>query len=124
MKGLCLDAGALIAIERGVPGVVRFVDEHVREGRAVHVPAAVIAQVWRGGPRQARLSRFLRAEEISVIALDEEIAQLVGILCGAMGTADIVDAHVALHARMHGFAVLTSDPEDLAAYGGLEIVTV
>lgn len=124
MTGYCLDAGALIGLERGDPNVGELIADALRRGHALDVPAGVLAQVWRGGPRQARLANLLGADEVSVVALEAETARLVGILCGATGTTDVVDAHVALHARVHGLAVLTSDPEDLAAFGGLEVVAV
>ena len=63
MTGLCLDAGALIAVERRS----RWVDPTLRLARRdaamVHVIPEVLAQVWRGGPRQARLAAFLSSEE-------------------------------------------------------------
>lgn len=38
---------------------------------------------------------------------------------------DIVDAHVALLARQHGFAVVTSDADDLLALDpGLAVVSI
>jgi hypothetical protein len=36
-------------------------------------------------------------------------------MCGRSGVSDVVDGHVALHARRRDLAVLTSDPDDIAA---------
>jgi hypothetical protein len=124
MKGYCLDAGALIGLERGVASVVGLLDRAIELGLPLHLPAGVLAQVWRGGPRQAVLTRFLNGSGVQVIPLDGEAARAVGVLCGIAGTSDVVDAHVALHAHLEGLAVMTSDPQDLSAFGPLEIVTV
>ena len=124
MSGYCLDAGALIAIERGALNLLPGLIGALEDGLHVHVPAGALAQVWRGGSRQARLSRFVAADGVRVIAFDEEVARDVGVLCGLTGTSDVVDAHVAFHAHMEGLAVITSDPDDLRAFGPLEIVTI
>jgi predicted nucleic acid-binding protein len=77
------------------------------------VVAGVIAQVWRDGARQARLARFLDADGVRAAPLDADTARAVGRLCGLAGHADVVDVHVALHARLHDLAVVTSDADDL-----------
>ena len=114
MTGVCLDAGALIAIERGNRWVSTAVDE-VRELGSVHVVPEVIAQVWRGGARQARLAAFLSSDDLVVPPYDAETARAVGHLAGLSGHPDVVDVHVVLHAMVHDLTVLTSDPDDLLA---------
>ncbi|MBW3068299.1 PIN domain nuclease [Actinomyces sp. 432] len=84
-------------------------------GMALAVPAGVVAQAWRGGPRQARVARLLGDPAVQVIPLDDVTARAVGLLCRRSGHPDIVDVHVALHAHEHGHAVVTSDPGDLRA---------
>jgi predicted nucleic acid-binding protein len=122
--GLCLDAGALIALDRGERRVVHLLERVHAAGGSLDIPAPVLAQVWRGG-RQARLARFLRADGVALVDLDAETARAVGVMCGLCGVADIVDGHVALHARRGGLAVLTSDPDDIAALDtSLRIITV
>ena len=110
---LTLDAGALIAIERDRPAIRALLTLARREGAEIHVVPGALAQVWRGGPRQARLAQFFRSPDVSVPEFDEATARLVGELCGLTGHRDIVDVHVVLHARMHGHQVVTSDPDDL-----------
>jgi len=112
-EGLCLDAGALIAIERDDMRVSQIIDQALRHGGDIHIVAGVLAQVWRGGSRQARLSRFLGVPHVSIVPLDEHAACAVGQLCGLSGHSDIVDVHVVLHARSRGHTVVTSDPDDL-----------
>jgi predicted nucleic acid-binding protein len=124
-RGICLDAGALIALDRGQSRVVHLLDRVIAVGGAVEIPAPVIAQVWRGGSRQARLARLLGANDVVLVDLDAEMARAVGVLCGEVGVADVVDGHVALHARRRDLAVLTSDPDDIARLDPtLAIVTV
>lgn len=112
---LVLDAGALIAVERGGRRVATLLEVARRDGRAVVIPAGVVAQVWRGGSRQARLARLLGAHEVSVEALTHGVARAAGVLCGAAGTSDVVDASVVVAARRHRATVLSSDRADLAA---------
>jgi predicted nucleic acid-binding protein len=124
-RGFCLDAGALIALDRGQPRLVHLLDRVIGVGGAGEIPAPVIAQVWRDGSRQARLARLLGASDVVLVDLDAEMARAVGVLCGAVGVADVVDGHVALHARRRDLAVLTSDPDDIARLDPtLAIVTV
>jgi hypothetical protein len=123
--GVSLDAGALIAIEAGKRGLIALVEDTLRSGRDVHVVAGVVAQVWRKGASQARLSRVLNARGVVVAPLDDLTARAVGELCGRSGHSDVVDAHVVLHARQHGHRVVTSDPADLRRVDpGLPLIIV
>ena len=110
MTGLTYDTGVLIAAERNDRLVWALHRAAVRRSIAPSVPSAVLAQSWRGGP-QPQLSRLLRGCQIE--NLDEETARAAGALCGAAGTADIVDASVAVVAARRNDAIVTSDPNDL-----------
>ncbi|MCP9489476.1 MAG: PIN domain-containing protein [Solirubrobacteraceae bacterium MAG38_C4-C5] len=110
---LILDAGALIAYERGDQEVVTLLEGSEREGVSVTIPAGVLAQAWRDGARQARLARLVGAEDVMVVPLDEPVAKAVGSLCASTGTSDLVDASVVIAAQATGGLVLTSDPGDL-----------
>jgi hypothetical protein len=112
-QGLTLDAGALIALDRGDRRVLFLLQLAHADRRPIRIPAGVLGQVWRNGSRQALLARFLRAREVEIIALDDTLARAAGELCGAAGTSDVIDASVMLVARTHGDGVLTSDPGDL-----------
>lgn len=114
MAGLTLDAGALIAFERNERAVIALLARALEHELAIVVPAGVIAQVWRDGRRQARLARFLGADEVELESLDDRRARAAGQLCGVRRTADIVDASVVLCARARRHRIVTSDPEDLA----------
>jgi len=112
-RPVVLDSGALVAFERNDRRVRRLIELASEHARPLHAPAAVIAQVWRDGARQARLAALVKSGLLEVRDLDLDEARAAGALCGASGTADVVDASVALLARRHHAAVLTSDPDDM-----------
>lgn len=116
MTGLCLDAGALIALERRDRRVLRLLELARETGQAIDVPVGVVAQVWRGGRAQALLARFLRSDGIAFIDLDLATARALGRLCALTGGSDVVDGHVALRALRFDRAVVTSDPDDIAIF--------
>jgi len=115
VPGASLDTGALIAIDRGDRRLQALLDEATAVGADLAVPAGVIAQAWRASRRQARLARFLALSTVTTVALDEPEAKAAGALCGRAGTSDVVDASIVICARARGHAVLTGDPDDLAA---------
>ncbi len=112
-RSVVLDAGALVAFERNDRRVRRLIELAAEHGASVHVPAGVVGQVWRDGSRQVRLARLLKSGLLDVQDLDLDEARAAGSLCGLAGTADLIDASVALLAGRHDAAVVTSDPDDL-----------
>lgn len=107
-----LDAGALIALDRGDRDTWALVAETVRGGHRPVVPAPVVAQVWRDGRRQARLARVL--DGLDQLVTDGRTARRAGELLGRAKTVDVLDALVALAAADRpGHEVLTSDPGDI-----------
>jgi predicted nucleic acid-binding protein len=111
------DAGALVALDRGSTSVRGYVLLADRAGLALATSSAVVAQVWRGGGRQARLARFLHSDLITEIPLDREVARRIGVLAATVRSRDVVDGHVALIALDRDAVVLTSDPDDIARWG-------
>ena len=115
---LVLDAGALIAVDRGDREVWSRLRVAFAAGHRVHLPAGVIGQAWRNPSRQALLSRMLkRCEEV---VLDGSVARTAGRLCGETGTDDVIDASVALAVAeasdtCSDVVLLTSDTRDLSA---------
>jgi hypothetical protein len=125
MSGAVLDAGALIAFERGSRAMVVLVARAMELGCRLHVPAAVVAQVWRSGRKQARLAQLLNSALVQVVALDDAQARAAGQLCGVTKTRDVVDASVVLFARAHSVCVVTSDVAGLTTLAPeLELVRV
>jgi predicted nucleic acid-binding protein len=117
MRHIVFDAGALIALDRGSANVRGYVLLADRARLTLATSAAVVAQVWRGGGRQARLTRFLGSDLVTEIPLDPEAARRIGVLAATVGSRDVVDGHVALIALDRDAVVLTSDPEDIARWG-------
>ena len=113
---IVLDAGALIAIDRGSRDLLSRLQTAFANGDRIRVPAGVIGQVWRDGGRQTLLSSALnRCEEIP---LDGRAARSAGQLCGRTGTRDVIDASVAVavgesRGRDREVVLLTSDADDL-----------
>lgn len=123
--GLTLDTGALLALERGDAKVRALLQRALERRLTLAVPAGVVAQAWREGPRHARLARLLEDPHVAVPPLDDTVARAVGLLCGRSGHADVIDVHVALSARGQGHSVVTSDPNHLLAVDpGLQLIVV
>ncbi|MGH3826294.1 MAG: hypothetical protein ACRDQX_03845 [Pseudonocardiaceae bacterium] len=77
---------------------------------AVRTSPAAVAQVWCHGARQAHLARTLAG--VAAPPLDLDTGKRLGLLLGATGSYDVVDAHVASLAQV-GDRVLASDPDGL-----------
>ena len=105
--------GALIAFERGDARVRALFREALRVGSPLVIPAGVVGQVLRDGARQVPLRALLNGATTAVPALDRELAEAAGTLCGRTGTSDVIDASVVLVARREGAPVVTSDVDDL-----------
>lgn len=82
-------------------------------GCRIVVPASVLAQAWRGGPRSAVLARLIEASEVD--PLTEERAKEVGVRLARRDASDIADAHVVCCASEQHATVLTSDSDDIQA---------
>ena len=111
--GITLDAGALIALERGNKRLIALLDRALAQRLKFRVPSGVVGQTWRDGRVQVTLARFLRIDEVEIVPLDDELGRACGELCGATDTADIIDASVVIVAKAHGDHIVTSDPRDL-----------
>ncbi len=111
--GITLDAGALIALDRGDKRLIALLDRALAQRLKLRVPSGVVGQAWRDGRIQVTLARFLRIGEVEIVPLDEQLARACGELCGATGTADIIDASVVILARQRGDHIVTSDQRDL-----------
>src|SRR4051812_49684849 len=117
MKTVVFDAGALMGLDRGAASVRGYVLLADRGIVALATSSAAVAQVWRGGTRQARLSRFLSSDLVVELPLDPEASRRIGALAAAVGSKDVVDGHVAIIALDREAVVLTSDPADIARWG-------
>jgi len=111
--GLVLDAGALIALDRGDLRMIALLRRALAQGLSFRVPAAVVGQAWRDGRVQANLARFLRIDEVEIVPMDDHLARSCGELCGVARSAAIIDASVVIVARQRRDPIVTSDPNDL-----------
>jgi len=111
--GVTLDAGGLIALDRGDRRVLALLARAAERGARITVPATALAQAMRRPATQARLARLVRQPTTDLVPLDGPDATSVGILLAASRTSDIVDAHVVICARREGQPVVTSDAADL-----------
>jgi hypothetical protein len=107
---LILDAGAFLAVERGERAVLALLKREQLAGRPPVTSGGVVAQIWRGGSRQAPVARLLAATEI--VPIDDRLGRRAGVLLGRSGMTDAVDASVICLAA-DGDDILTSDPGDL-----------
>jgi hypothetical protein len=105
--GVTYDTGALVAAERNNRQMWPLHAGYLAEEVIPMVPAAVLAEAWRGGSRQASLSRLLRMCDTE--PMTEELARNVGVLAGASGHDDVVDVSVVEGAVRRGDAIVTSN---------------
>lgn len=111
MAGVTYDTGALIAAERNDRRMWALHAGFLTEEVAPVVPAPVLAEAWRGGSRQANVTRLLAM--CTVEWMTEDQARQVGILAGCSGHDDIVDVTVVEGAGRRGDAVVTSNREHI-----------
>jgi predicted nucleic acid-binding protein len=116
MAGLTLDAGALIAYERGGERIREILAVAYARGIVPTIPAVALAEVWRGDAKDARLARMLKA--CSVEVADERLARAAGGLRRATPGASTIDACIAVGVRRRGDAIATSDARDMRALLG------
>lgn len=105
-----LDVGALVAVDRRDRLIGAQLRVLQQQGTPVRVSSSVVGQVWRDGRRQANLARVLAG--VGVEALGGDDGRRIGELLALAGSADVVDAHVALMTAAADL-VLTSDPGDI-----------
>lgn len=107
---LVLDSAALVALERNErPMWVRLKAAQLN-GEIPRTHAGVVGQVWRGGPRQARLAQAMGG--IDVLPLDDALGWAAGKLLGAAGLEDVIDAALVL-LSVDGDEIVTVDHDDL-----------
>jgi hypothetical protein len=112
-----LDAQGLTKFAAGDPTVRALAAGTQRQGGIIVTAASTLAEVLRGGPKDARVHWVLR--DIVVAPIDKELGRKAGELLGATGmsghrnTVDALLAIVALRQSRPTY-LLTSDPGDMA----------
>ena len=111
---MIIDAGPLIVDgERVNSRLWALIKRAIERGDDLHTTHPVLAQVWRDPSRQVNLARVVRFFEAH--ALDNSVS--VGRRLAESGTADVVDAHLAVVAELLGTFILTTDPSDMTKLG-------
>jgi hypothetical protein len=107
---MVLDAAALIALDRNERAMWVRLKALSAAGDLPVTHGGVIGQVWRGGPRHARLATALAG--IDVRPLDAHLGRAAGELIAATRTADVIDAALVLLAS-DGDEIVTLDRDDI-----------
>ena len=107
MKGLTLDTGALIALERRDKRMRTRLEAAYRSLTPVTVPAVVVIEWWRDDRGQRAI-----LEQLEIEPTTERIAKAAGVAIREVG-ATAVDAAVMASAALRGDLVFTSDFADL-----------
>lgn len=129
---LVLDAEGLSKAASGDPSVQVWLERAREVDADVIVSAVTVSEVVRGGARDARLDRTLKATDVR--SIDEALARRAGRLLGRARSDATIDALVVATAltmleRQGGerrCMLLTSDPDDLTAllagHGGVHVI--
>lgn len=108
MSGITYDSGTLTGAGRDDRRVWALHRRALECGVSPTVPAAVLGQVWRGGP-QPELSRLLAGCQVE--ELSEELARSAGALLALAKRSDLIDATVVVGA----VAIFSSDRANMEA---------
>lgn len=121
---ITFDTGALIALERKKQRTVQIFQTVLARGDDVTVPAAVVAEWWRG--RTDIRDDIL--ESVVIELLTPAIAKSAGEAQAVVSGATAIDAIVMASAARRGDVVLTSDVGDLerlrAFFPGVRVLGV
>ena len=116
---LVLDSGALVALTRDKRPMWTRLKAAQMTGHLPVTHAGVLGQVWRGGPRQARLSQALAG--VDMRPLNERLGRVAGE--SVTGLSDVIDAALVLLST-DGDDICTSDHDDfelLASVSGRHV---
>lgn len=115
MGGVTYDTGALVAGERNDRRMWALHAGFLAEEVLPVVPAPVLAEAWRGGARQASLSRLLAMCDVE--PMSEEQARQVGVLAGKSAHDVVVDVTVVEGAIRRRDAIVTSNEDHIRRVG-------
>lgn len=108
-RGVTLDTGALIGLERRKARAIHFLDLADQGLITLHAPGVVLTEWWRG-PTEVR-RRILQVVEVLPLTLAMHHA--AGEALATVRGATAIDAMVMAFAASRGEPVLTGDVEDL-----------
>jgi predicted nucleic acid-binding protein len=105
-RGVTFDTGMLVALERRHAGALAILRACRLSRASITIPAAVVAEWWRGTHRAL-------LESGRVEALTPELAERAGELLASTAGSNAVDATVVASAALRGDLVVTGDEHDL-----------
>ncbi len=109
LRGITLDTGALVAIERRKRRGTRLLELARLRLAVSSVPMPVVSERWRG--RTDARERILEAVNVEPLSL--AVAKAAGEAMAKVPAATAVDALVMAFAAARGDVVLTEDVDDL-----------
>lgn len=109
IRGITLDTGALIAIERKKQRGIPLLELAKQRLAVLSTPVPVIAEWWRG--RTDVREKML--DVINVEPLSVSVAKAAGEALRRIPSATAVDSMVMAFAASRGDVVFTQDPKDL-----------
>jgi predicted nucleic acid-binding protein len=104
-----IDTGFLIGLEKNKRVAHALLLGAVSRHLRLTLPAAALAEWWRGSARHKQVLKAFRVEPMS-----ERLAKAAGEALAVVSGATVVDAIVMASAAIRGDAVYTSDPGDLS----------
>ena len=107
---MVLDAGALIALDRNERSMWVRLKALELAGELPVTHGGVVGQVWRGGPRQARLATALAGMDVRPVG--QALGRAAGELLGVTRMSDVIDAALVLLA-VDGDVIVTLDRDDI-----------
>ena len=105
-RGVTFDTGMLVALERRHAGALALLRACRLSRASITIPAAVVAEWWRGTHRAL-------LESGRVEALTPELAERAGELLASTAGSNAVDATVVASAALRGDLVITGDGRDI-----------
>jgi predicted nucleic acid-binding protein len=113
IRGITLDAGALIAIERRRQRGTQLLQLAQQRRAVLSTPVVVVAEWWRGRTDvRARLLEVVNVEPVSL-----NVAQMAGQALAKVPRSTTIDAIVMAFAATRGDVVFTGDASDLERLG-------
>jgi predicted nucleic acid-binding protein len=105
-RGVTFDTGILVALERRHAGALALLRACRLSRATITIPAAVVAEWWRGTHRAL-------LESGQVEALTPQLAEHAGELLAKTAGSNAVDATVVASAALRSDLVVTGDEHDL-----------
>jgi len=106
-RGVTFDTGVLSGLERRHAGALALLKACKLSRATITIPAAVVAEWWRGSHRALLESGVLEP-------LTPEMAEAAGLLLAETGGSNAVDACVVASAARRGDVLATGDTDDLS----------